>query len=75
MEIKWHYTKDNDYPQILNKYQNQHYPQIPCLVFYNGFYGVRWWNATEQCWDDEECDDYFCDKEKVDKWLYIDLIE
>ena len=75
MELKWHYTKDNDYPELFGKYENKHYPQIPCLVLYRGMYGVRYWNVTEQCWDDEECDDYCCDKDGVNKWLYIDSLE
>lgn len=74
-ELKWHYTKDNDYPKILNKYITQRYPQIPCLVLRNGMYGVRYWNVTEQCWDDEQCDDYDCAPNEVEKWLYIDLLE
>ena len=28
-------------------------------------YGVRYWNVTEQCWDDEECDDYECSKDAI----------
>lgn len=75
MELKWHYTKDNDYPELFGEYAHKVYPQIPCLVFYRGTYMVRWWNIEEKCWDDEECDDYFCDKDGVEKWLYIDALE
>ena len=57
----WHKTKD-EVPQAHGEYENEHYPQIPCLVYgelSTGIgYGVRYWNVTEQCWDDEECDDY-----------------
>ena len=35
-------------------------------------YGVRYWNVTEQCWDDEECDDYECSKDAIDEWAYLD---
>ena len=34
----------------------------------------RYWNVTVQCWDDEECDDYECDKEAVEEWAYLDDI-
>lgn len=72
MEVLWHQTKDGDYPVATGEYLRETYPQIPCLVLYNGMYCVRYWNVTEECWDDEECDDYFCSKDEVDKWLYID---
>lgn len=64
-----------EYPIKFGKYMQQNYPQIPCLVLYNGIYGVRFWNCTEECWDDEECDDFFCEKEAVEKWIYIDTLE
>ena len=70
----WHDMK-KEIPQPLGMYAEQHYPQIPCLVY--GIsegcgYGIRFWNVTEKCWDDEECDDYYCDKEKIEKWAYLD---
>lgn len=74
MDKKWHYTKDGDYPVVFGEYINQSYPQIPCLVLRNGMYGVRYWNVTEECWDDEECDDYFCDKDGIEHWKYLDPI-
>ena len=69
---KWHYTKDNDYPLVFGKYKNHAYPQIPCLVERNGCYVVRFWNDLQECWDDEYGDDYYCDKEGVVRWMYID---
>ena len=75
INAKWHYPKMGEYPIKFGKYMQQNYPQIPCLVLYNGKYGVRFWNCTEECWDDEDCDDYFCDKEAVEKWLYIDSFQ
>ena len=75
LKKNWHYTKDNDYPVVFGKYENHAYPQIPCLVELRtpcGWYGVRFWNATQECWDDEYCDDYYCDKEGVVRWMYID---
>lgn len=73
--IKWHYTNQGDYPIATGEYLQNTYPQIPCLVLYRGMYCVRYWNVTEECWDDEECDDFFCRKDMVDKWLYIDDIK
>ena len=73
----WHYTKDNDYPVVFGKYENEQYPQIPCLVeleMPGSWYGVRFWNATLKCWDNEECDDYSCDKEGVVRWMYLDVL-
>ena len=72
MDKKWHYTKDGDYPVIFGEYEKKHYPQIPCLVELRGGYGVRYWNPTEECWDDEECDDYECEKDSVERWMYLD---
>lgn len=73
----FHKTKD-EVPQPIGDYANEVYPQIPCLVkgqLSTGYgYGVRYWNVTEQCWDDEECDDYECDKDAVEEWAYLDDI-
>ena len=75
IDAKWHYPQNGEYPVIYGEYEHKHYPQIPCLVFYHGMYGVRFWNCTEECWDDEECDDFYCSKEEVEKWMYIDSLE
>ena len=71
----WH-DMEEEAPQVYREYGDSIYPQIPCLVvghLSTGYgYGVRYWNVTEQCWDDEECDDYECDKDKIEEWAYID---
>lgn len=71
----WHKTKD-EVPQAHGEYKNEHYPQIPCLVYgklsTGTGYGVRYWNVTEQCWYDEECDDYECSKDAIEEWAYLD---
>ena len=71
----WH-DMGTEVPQIYGDYVDSIYPQIPCLVgghLSTGYgYGVRYWNVTEQCWDDEECDDYECDKDKIEEWAYLD---
>lgn len=74
MKKIWYNTKTDGYPQIFGKYKDQHYPQIPCLILDRCGYGIRYWNVTEECWDDEECDDYYCDKDAVEKWAYLDNI-
>lgn len=72
MDKKWHYTEKDEYPEVSGEYLNQNYPQIPCLVVGKGFIGVRYWNPTDECWDDEEADDYFCSKESIKRWMYLD---
>ena len=71
----WH-DMGTEVPQIYGDYGDSIYPQIPCLVvghLSTGYgYGVRYWNVTEQCLDDEECDDYECDKDKIEEWAYLD---
>ena len=71
----WH-DMGTEVPQIYGDYGDSIYPQIPCLVvghLSTGYgYGVRYWNVTEQCWDNEECDDYECDKDKIEEWAYLD---
>lgn len=73
----FHKTKD-EVPQTIGDYANEVYPQIPCLVkgqLSTGYgYGVRYWNVKCQVWDDEECDDYECDKDAVEEWAYLDDI-
>lgn len=56
---------------------NSTYPEqdTRCLVIYRGDLCIRVWNAHYQCWDDEEGDDYFCDKDKVEKWISLDKVE
>lgn len=74
MDNKWHFTEEGDYPVVFGEYLDKHYPQIPCLVEYRKTYGIRFWNVTEECWDDEECDDFFCKKEAVSRWRYLDAL-
>lgn len=42
---------------------------VKVLACYYGFYKLLVWNSTYECWDDEEGDDYFCDKEQVSHWM------
>lgn len=72
----WHFPKNGELPEAKGKYKEEHYPQIPCLCkMKNNDYGVRYWNVKEQCFDTEDCDDYCCNADKVEKWLYIDDLE
>lgn len=69
-KIDWHTPEEEPVP--FGKYINERYPQIPCLVDIKNYgYGVRYWNVKEKCWDGEDCDDYYCDMDKVRKWSYI----
>lgn len=71
----WYNTKKGEYPVATGKYEKDSYPQIPCLIK-NGHYlvGIRYFNITEDCWDDDQCDDYDADKDKYEQWCYIDDI-
>lgn len=44
---------------------------VKVLACYHGFYKLLVWNSTYECWDDEEGDDYFCDKEQVSYWMSL----
>ena len=75
MDKKWHYTEKGEYPVIFGEYEHKVYPQIPCLVQKkNGDHCILYWNCTEECWDDEEADDYYCEKEAIIRWMYLDPI-
>ena len=76
MDKKWHYTEKGEYPVVSGKYEKQRYPQIPCFVQKkrDNDYCILCWNCTEEYWDDEDCDDYYCDKEGVIRWMYLDPI-
>ena len=74
MDKKWHYTEKGEYPEVFGEYKEENYPQIPCLVELRGGYGVRYWNPQCDCWDDEECDGYECEKDGVKRWMYLDPI-
>lgn len=71
----WHDMKSEE-PQVYGEYENEVYPQIPCLVrgqLSTGYgYGVRYWNTTEKVWDNEECDDFECKKDDIEEWAYLD---
>lgn len=67
---EWHTPEEEPVP--FGKYANERYPQIPCLVDIKNYgYGIRYWNVKEKCWDDESCDDYYCDMDRIKKWAYI----
>lgn len=74
INASWHDA--SEIPQIYGEYENDLYPQIPCLVLGHlstGYgYGVRYWNVTHQVWDDEECDDFECKMDAIEKWAYLD---
>lgn len=71
----WHDMK-KEVPQVYGEYENKVAPSIPCLVrgyLSTGYgYGVRYWNVTHQVWDDEECDDFECKMDAIEKWAYLD---
>ena len=68
--MKWKYPSKEEYPQPNQKEKDE----IRCLVFRNGWYQILCWNVYYECWDDEEGDDYCCDKDQVKKWEYLDYI-
>ena len=64
----WHDMK-KEVPQVYGEYENEVAPSIPCLV--RGYLS-RYWNVSYEVWDDEESDDYECDKDKIEEWAYLD---
>ena len=71
----WHDMK-KEVPQVYGEYKNEVAPSIPCLVrgyLSTGYgYGVRYWNVSYEVWDDEECDDYECERDAIEEWTYLD---
>jgi hypothetical protein len=41
------------------------------LACYHGFYKLLVWNSSDNCWDDWEWGDYFCEKEQVKYWMSL----
>lgn len=42
------------------------------LCWYYGYqYKLLIWNGVYNCWDDEEGDDYFCDRDRVEYWTHL----
>ena len=72
--LAWHDMK-KEVPQVYGEYENEIAPSIPCLVLgylSTGYgYGVRYWNVDCEVWDDEQADDYECDKDKIEEWAYL----
>lgn len=68
-KTQWHKVVDGDLPE----YQmGENYAQIPCLCKIKNYgLGVRVWNVKEQCWDTEDGDDYYCEKDRVIEWQEI----
>jgi len=75
MDNKWHYTKDWDYPRLFGRYESMVAPAIPCVVVVNGHTLIRQWNVDYQCWDDEDGDDFFCKRDVVERWRYVDSLD
>jgi hypothetical protein len=62
--MKWHYTKDGDLP-------SGNRDHIICLADTKHGYMLLGYNTYEQCWDDGECDDYYCDAYNVERWCSL----
>lgn len=71
--MKWHYTKGGDYPQ---KTDDKGYgDHVPCLVEMENYdYKLLCYNTYYQCWDDDECDDFYCDIHSVKRWISVQEI-
>lgn len=68
--MRWHYTNQNDFPQPRKgKGDND---EFQCLVYDHGQYFMLYWNCHYECWDDEQGDDYYCDKNEIEKWCPLD---
>lgn len=71
--MKWHYIKDNDYPQPREDKGDS--DEFQCLVERKkGWFQLLYWNCYYQCWDDEQGDDNECDKDQVIRWVSLDEI-
>lgn len=66
--MNWKHTSKGEYPKSKKD------DEIPCLVLRAGEYRILCWNTHYECWDDEDGDDYICDKEAVEKWEYLNTI-
>jgi hypothetical protein len=39
------------------------------LVYHKSHnYKLLWWNSEEECWDDEDGDDFYCNDDMVSHW-------
>lgn len=65
IHLPWKATKDG----VPEKSGKLNYEQIPCLVIHDGCITVLCWNCEDECWDDEEGDDYECDADEVDYYI------
>jgi len=61
--MRWQ-TQDDEYPKV----------DTPCLVIFHSTPTILVWNANFEAWDDEDGDDYFCDKEDIEKWYPLNKI-
>lgn len=77
-EIKsiWHTT--DEVPQVPES-DKSIYPHVPCIVDFGlrtGGYGIRSYNPTEHCWDDEDEDDFSDNFTDAVRWAYLsDIVE
>lgn len=82
MEIEWRITSR----ELPRKSETRPGNQVSCLCSkrYDGrddretgekryFYQTQilMFNHIEQCWDQEDGDDYDCDIEQVEQWMYL----
>ena len=70
MEMKWIETK-NQKPVLSEKQKNEVYPHTLCLTFHKGEQKILAYNHKEDCWDNEDMDDYYCNTQDVSCWMEL----
>jgi hypothetical protein len=46
-----------------------------CVTYYNGGYHINVWNPYDDCWDDEEGDDFAMSADMELRWMALELDE
>ena len=65
--MNWINSKDKQHPDVENLHES-----VLCLVYVNEQVKLLTWNEYHKCWDDENGDDFYCNK--VDYWMEIPKI-
>lgn len=66
-EIEWFKTSNKLPDGDLNK----RYSQVFCLCVFRNELIILCFNHEQDCWDQEDADDFFCNINEVDYWALL----
>lgn len=57
--------------RLPDRIEGKRYSQVFCVCVCNNEVIILCFNHEENCWDQEDADDYFCDINEVSHWMLL----